>query len=143
MAFALGGGKRIVEQFAPHPAVMGARAYADVDIHISVFQLLRQFGHLWQGEAQANIGSFGTHLVKQPAAQHQRRVFVQGDDKGPGTGLRIKRGGGKQRADAAQHALHLRLKRFRSRRGQHPTSMWGRNKQRFAKQRTQTRETSG
>ena len=117
MAFALGGGKRIVEQFAPHPAVMGTRAHADVDIHITVFQLLRQFGHLWQGEAQANTWSFGTHLVKQPCAQHQRRVFVQRDNKGSGAGLGIKRGGRKHRADAAQHALYLRLKRFRSRRG--------------------------
>ena len=117
MAFSLGGGKRVVEEFAPYPPVMGARAHADVEIHIAVLQLLRQFGHLGQGEAQANTGSIGTHLVKQRGAEHQRRVFMQRDNKGPAAGLRIKRGGRKHRADAAQHACHLRPERFRARRG--------------------------
>ena len=117
MAFALGGGKGVVEELAPDPAVMGARAHADVNIHIAVFELLRQFSHLRQGEAQADAGGTGSHLVQQFGAEHQRRVFMQRDNKGPAAGLRIKCRGGKHRADAAQHGLHLRLERFRSRRG--------------------------
>jgi len=134
VAFSLGCCKLVIEKFTSDPAVVRAGAHTDIDIHITLFQLLWQGCHFWQREPQADPRGMGPELIKQFRTQHQGRIFMQGNHKCPLAGLRIKGGGGKHRVNAPQYGHDLRPQRLRSGRGQHPTSMWGRDKQRFAKE---------